>query len=196
MKLVNVLPFDGEVYYHPKVFNDSMSLLYFDRLRDTIAWEQDQVTIFGKTYITERRTAWYGDKPFDYTYSRNTKRALPWTAELLELKAEAEKTTGAIFNSCLLNLYHHGDEGMGWHSDDEKTIVRNSAIASISFGAERKFSFRHRKTKETIYLLLANGSILSMAGATQLNWLHSLPKTKKVLLPRINLTFRRMVEDI
>jgi alkylated DNA repair dioxygenase AlkB len=97
------------------------------------------------------------------------------------------------FNSCLLNLYHDGNEGMGWHSDDEKSIEKNSTIASLSFGAERKFSFKHKQTKQTISLVLEHGSLLMMKDATQTNWLHSLPKSEKVIGSRINLTFRKMI---
>jgi len=92
-----------------------------------------------------------------------------------------------------LNLYHDGDEGMAWHSDDEKTLAKNAAIASFSFGAERKFSFKHKHTKETVSLVLENGSLLVMKGATQTNWLHRLPPTKKIQEPRVNLTFRTIV---
>ena len=134
--------------------------------------------------------AWYGDTDFEYTYSKITKRALPWTAELVALKKIIEKKTGEKFNSCLLNLYHNGDEGMAWHSDAEKVLKKNGAIASLSLGAERKFTFKHKETKETISLILENGSLLVMKGSTQTSWLHRLPPTKLISKPRINLTFR------
>jgi alkylated DNA repair dioxygenase AlkB len=108
------------------------------------------------------------------------------------LKATVEERCGTIFNSCLLNLYHDGREGMGWHSDDEKSLVRDGCIASMSFGAERKFSFRHKRTKETVSLVLEDGSLLVMAGTTQTHWHHQLPKSAKAGTPRINLTFRTM----
>jgi alkylated DNA repair dioxygenase AlkB len=111
----------------------------------------------------------------------------------LELKAITEVLTQTTYNSCLLNLYHNGDEGMAWHSDDEKTLQKEGAIASLSFGAERKFSFKHKKTKETVSLLLENGSLLVMKGTTQNNWLHRLPPTKKIHQPRVNLTFRTII---
>ncbi|MDQ6667858.1 MAG: alpha-ketoglutarate-dependent dioxygenase AlkB, partial [Thermoproteota archaeon] len=100
---------------------------------------------------------------------------------------------GTKFNSCLLNLYHNGDEGIAWHSDDEKPLGENSIIASLSFGAERKFSFKHKQTKQTISVVLEHGSLLIMKDATQTNWVHSLPKSKKITRPRINLTFRTIV---
>ncbi|HEY1007864.1 MAG TPA: alpha-ketoglutarate-dependent dioxygenase AlkB, partial [Sphingobacteriaceae bacterium] len=136
------------------------------------------------------------DHQFEYTYSNITKRALPWTGELLKLKAIAEQHTGETFNSCLLNLYHSGDEGMAWHSDGEKDLKKNGAIGSMSFGAERKFSFKHKETGERISLVLEHGSLLVMAGTTQTYWLHRLPPTKTIRTPRINLTFRTITEDV
>jgi alkylated DNA repair dioxygenase AlkB len=125
-----------------------------------------------------------------YTYSNSTKQALPWTNELSYLKQIVEKYAGIKFNSCLLNLYHNGNEGMGWHSDDEGSLGKNNTIASLSFGAERKFSFKHKRTKQIVSLVLEHGSLLVMKGTTQSNWLHSLPKSKNRTQPRINLTFR------
>ena len=130
------------------------------------------------------------DLPFAYTYSKITKTALPWSVTLLQLKNLAEVKTGETYNSCLLNLYHDGSEGMAWHSDGEKQLKRHGAIASLSFGAERKFGFKHKETKEVISLNLASGSLLVMKGETQDNWLHRLPPTKKISQPRVNLTFR------
>jgi alkylated DNA repair dioxygenase AlkB len=128
-----------------------------------------------------------------YIYSNTEKKALPWTEELVDIKRIVENIANTNFNSCLLNLYNDGNEGMGWHSDDEKSIEVNSPIASVSFGTERKFSFKHKRTNKTISVLLEHGSLLLMKDATQKNWLHSLPKSTKITLPRINLTFRRMV---
>jgi alkylated DNA repair dioxygenase AlkB len=191
---VNLLPCDGEVYYRPGVLNPVTAKEYFGTLLQTIAWKQDELFIYGKQIITKRKVAWYGDQPFAYTYSHNTKEALPWMPALLELKQLCEATSGEQYNCCLLNLYHNGDEGMAWHSDDEDTIVKDSAIASLSLGAERKFSFKHKKEGGNISVMLATGSLLVMKGATQTHWLHSLPKTKKVFEPRINLTFRKFVQ--
>ncbi|MBX2897357.1 MAG: alpha-ketoglutarate-dependent dioxygenase AlkB [Cyclobacteriaceae bacterium] len=191
--LVNLLPFDGLAEYHGKIMSPQKALNYYQLLMDTIEWKNDEAVIFGKHIITKRKVAWYGDEGFSYTYSNITKQALPWTSELLELKLLSEKLTGTTYNSCLLNLYHSGDEGMAWHSDDEKTLGHHSAIASLSFGAERKFSFKHKRTKETVSIMLEQGSLLVMKGATQVNWLHRLPPTAKVKTPRINLTFRTIV---
>ena len=190
-KLVSsILEKDGQVNYYGKVFNDERTQYFFTQLLQNIEWENDKAIIFGKLIITKREVAWYGDEPFDYTYSKSTKSALPWTKELLELKEIVEHKTGDTFNSCLLNLYHNGEEGMGWHSDNEKNLKNNGAISSLSFGAERKFCFKHKMTKEVISVYLETGSLLVMKGATQKNWLHRLPPSKKVKTPRINLTFR------
>jgi alkylated DNA repair dioxygenase AlkB len=190
--IIQILPYDGTVKYYGEIMGSQQSQHYLERLLQTIEWKNDEVIIFGKQIITKRKVAWYGDAGRLYTYSHTTKQSLPWTEELLELKALAEKLTGSIFNSCLLNLYHSGEEGMSWHSDDEKELETNGAIASISFGAERKFSFKHKKTNQQVSLLLENGSLLVMEGTTQIHWLHSLPKSAKIKAPRINLTFRRL----
>jgi len=189
----NLLPYDGVVTYYGKVLTQKDSMHCFNRLSETIEWKNDEAVIFGKHIITKRKAAWYGDSDYFYTYSNITKQALAWTDKLLELKKITEEITGAKFNSCLLNLYHSGDEGMAWHSDDEKSLGKNTAIASLSFGAERKFSFKHKKTKETFSLLLEIGSLLVMKDATQSNWLHRLPPTKKINDARINLTFRTIL---
>lgn len=186
----NLLPKNGIVNYYGILMSASDSDYYLERLLNNIKWKNDEVITFGKKIITKRKIAWYGDKPFSYTYSNTTKQALPWTDELLELKSLVEKKSGERFNSCLLNLYHNGSEGMAWHSDSEKELKKNGAIASLSFGAERKFSFKHRETKETVSLILQHGSLLIMKDETQEHWLHCLPKTTKIHLPRVNLTFR------
>lgn len=189
----NILSRDGMTEYYGKIISEADANTYFDKLMETIAWRNDEAVIFGKHFITKRKVAWYGDRDFSYTYSNTTKEALPWTKELLELKALVEKITGTKFNSCLLNLYHDGNEGMAWHSDDEKSLGKNTSIASLSFGAERKFSMKHRESKETVSVQLENGSLLVMKDETQSYWLHSLPKSKKVTKPRVNLTFRTMI---
>jgi len=191
--LSNLLPHDGTVIYYGKVINQSATLTYFDDLFNKIEWKNDEAVIFGKHMITKRKVAWYGDKNYAYTYSNITKEALPWTTTLLELKQLAEKITETTYNSCLLNLYHDGDESMAWHSDDEKTLARHQSIASFSFGAERKFSFKHKTTQQKVSLILENGSLLEMKDETQENWWHRLPKTKLVKTPRINLTFRTII---
>jgi alkylated DNA repair dioxygenase AlkB len=190
----NILPYDGVVTYYGAVLDLAASGRYFDLLLKTVNWRPDELVIAGKRIVTKREIAWYGDSSFLYVYSGTAKQALPWTEELLQLKELAEKTTGSRFNSCLLNLYHNGEEGLSWHSDNEDTLVKNGTIASLSLGAERKFVFKHRKTKESIPILLEHGSLLAMKGETQSHWVHSLPKTVTVTEPRISLTFRRMRE--
>lgn len=189
----NILPHDGEVYYYGQIVPLKEAQNYYQLLLHNIAWKYDEAIIFGKRIVTKRKVAWYGEKPFEYTYSKTTKRALPWTKELLELKALVEQKTGETFNSCLLNLYHSGDEGMAWHSDAEKDLKKNGAIGSLSFGAERKFSFKHKDTKQTVSIVLEKGSLLVMTGETQTHWLHRLPPTKKANIARVNLTFRTIV---
>lgn len=190
---INVLPYDGVVNYYGPVIGLQKANHYLHKLLDTIAWKNDEAIIFGRHIITKRKAAWYGDSGFDYTYSGTTKQALPWTDELMDLKNLTEQLTGDRFNSCLLNLYHDGNEGMAWHSDDERSLGKNTTIASLSFGAERKFSLKHKADKEARSVLLAHGSLLVMKGTTQTNWLHSLPKTKRITRPRVNLTFRTMI---
>ena len=191
--IINLLPADGIVLYYGKVFAQQQAQHYLERLLNTIEWRNDEAVIFGKHIVTKRKVAWYGDKNYDYTYSNTTKEALLWTDELIELKTLTEKLTGATYNSCLLNLYHNGNEGMAWHSDGEKMLAKNGSIASLSFGAERKFSFKHKVNKQTHSLILEHGSLLEMKGETQTNWLHRLPPTKTTQKPRVNLTFRTIV---
>jgi len=192
-KIVQVLNRDGRVDYYGKITTNVEANLYFEILLQNIVWKNDEAIILGKHIITKRKTAWYGDSDYLYTYSNTTRRALPWTSELRDLKQLVEKLTETKFNSCLLNLYHDGNEGLAWHSDDEKVLRRNGTIASLSFGAERKFSLKHTKTKQTISIVLEHGSLLVMKDETQVYWLHSLPKTKKIVMPRINLTFREII---
>ncbi len=188
----NLLPYDGEVNYYGQIFTDDIAIQYFNSLLNNIHWQNDSVKIFGKTHITKRKMAWYSIDNQSYTYSGATKNALPFLVELFEIKNHIEKLTDETFNSCLANLYHDGQEGMGWHTDNEAEIVKYSAIASISFGAERYFHLKHKATKELFKFKLETGSLLIMKGETQENWLHSMPKSMKIVSPRINLTFRKL----
>lgn len=193
-KTKNYLPKDGTVNYYGKLFSQKEADFYFDKLLAMIDWRNDEAIIFGKKIITKRKVAWYGEKTFEYTYSKTTKLALPWTKELLELKIFIEKETGETFNSCLLNLYHNGEEGMSWHCDEEIDLKKNGAIASLTFGAERKFLLKHKTNNEKVELILEHGSLLIMKDTTQTFWLHRLPTTKLITTPRINLTFRTIIE--
>lgn len=188
----NLLPHDGQSLYFGKIFPEAENTFWFQELFSKIEWQQDEVIMFGKKIITKRKMQWYADSLVEYEYSKVKRTAKIFTAELLQLKQIVEEKSGAKYNSCLLNLYHDGDEGMGWHSDNEPSIVKDAAIAALSFGAERKMSFKHKETKETISLMLENGSLLVMGEGSQTLWWHSIPKTKKVMEPRISLTFRLM----
>lgn len=191
--LANLLPYGGEVVYYGKVFARPAADRYLEELLNKLEWRHDEAVIMGKHIVTARKVAWYGDEPFSYTYSKRTKTALPWTDVLRELKEIAEAKTGETYNSCLANLYHNGNEGMAWHSDAEKMLRKNGAIASFSFGAERKFVFRHKTSAEKVALVLEHGSLLVMKGETQTNWLHRLPPTTQIKKVRVNLTFRTIV---
>ena len=188
--LQNKLPFDGEVINYGLVLSIKECRQYLECFLKADFWKQDKLVMFGKHITTSRKIAWFGDSNFEYNYSGTKKIALKWTSELLQLKQLVEEKTGTKFNSCLLNLYHNGNEGMGWHTDNEKELGKNPVIASLSFGATRKFSFKHNTTKKKVDLLLEAGNLLTMQGETQENWVHSVPKSKKVIHPRVNLTFR------
>ncbi|AUC22448.1 MULTISPECIES: alpha-ketoglutarate-dependent dioxygenase AlkB [Polaribacter] len=186
----NILPFDGVTNYHGIILNKKQCAFYYQKLMETINFKNDEAIIFGKKILTKRKVAWYGESEYSYTYSKITKTANIFTKELLALKEIVEQESGETYNSCLLNLYHSGDEGMAYHSDGEKMLKENGAIASLSLGADRKFSFKHKENKQRVDIILEKGSLLVMKKGTQTNWLHRLPPTKKVNSPRINLTFR------
>jgi alkylated DNA repair dioxygenase AlkB len=188
----NLLPKDGIAIYHGVVFNEKESTIICKDLLDNIPWKQDEVLMFGKKIMTKRKVAWYADAGISYTYAGVKKSGLQWTEALLGIKQKVEAITGDRYNACLLNLYHEGEEGMGWHRDNEKEIVAESSIASMSFGAVRKFAFKHALTNERLDIELANGSLLDMKGVIQQHWYHSLPKTTRIKQMRINLTFRLM----
>ena len=190
----NLLPEDGNVFYYGAILPTVSADKYLELLLRDIEWKNDEAIMFGKRILTKRKVAWYGEEAFEYRYSKITKTALPFTSELKALKNTIEQLTGETFNSCLLNLYHTGDEGMAWHSDGEKDLKKDGAIASVSFGAERKFSFKHKLTAQTISVLLEHGSLLMMKGKTQSHWLHRLPPTKRIAQPRVNLTFRTIAQ--
>lgn len=181
----NLLPYDGMVTYHPGF------LPHCDLGK--ILWHQGEITLFGKRHPIPRLQAWYGDRP--YGYSGLTLPAQPFTPALMAIKTTLEDFCGYAFNGVLLNQYRHGQDSMGWHSDDEPELGQNPAIASLSWGASRKFHLRHKRTRETIHLTLESGSLLIMAGETQHHWQHQIPKTKKIIGDRINLTWRYVFSD-
>jgi alkylated DNA repair dioxygenase AlkB len=181
------LPNSGIIYF-PEFFDKDDSFYFYTKLFNNIKWETKTLNFSGREIPIPRLTAWYGDKP--YTYSGMRLEPSPWTPTLLSLKSAVEKEANHSFNSALLNLYRDGKDSVGWHSDDEKELGRNPVIASISFGGTRDFKLKHKyeNLKETIEL--TNGSLLIMRGETQHYWQHSIPKTTKKVVPRINLTFR------
>jgi alkylated DNA repair dioxygenase AlkB len=189
---LNILPYNGEAYYFGKIYNELESQNTINQFIESIPWKNDEVYIFGKHIITSRKMAWFSEDGLPYIYSNSVKESLLFTTEILTIKYKVEALTGEKFNACLANLYHNGAEGMGWHADNEKEITKNSAIASVSFGADRVFSFKHNSTSESKKILLENGSLLIMKGETQAFWKHSLPKSTKIVEPRVNLTFRQM----
>lgn len=189
---LSILPYDGEALYYDNWLQPDPANHALKVLLQEIDWKQDELLMFGKRIVTKRQVAWYGDGPFQYRYSNSVKTALPWTPQLLFLKMATEATLGISFNSCLLNLYHNGGEGMGWHSDDEPELGEDPVIASISLGAARRFQFKHKTTLETCSVLLENGNLLLMRGTCQRHWLHQLPKSGRIPEPRINLTFRNI----
>ena len=189
----NLLPRDGESIYFGPLCTANEADELFAALMEEIDWQHDRVKLYGREIVTKREVAWHGDAAFQYTYSHNTKTALPWTPTLQNIKQMVEAESGDSFNCCLLNLYHSGEEGMAWHADDEKELLPDGAIASVSLGAPRRFVFRHKADKEKAEILLAHGSLLLMRGTTQSHWEHSLPVMKRANGARINLTFRTIV---
>lgn len=190
-KKINLELPDSDIAYYPNFLKDEDASSYFNVLRDFIPWQQDDITIFGKTYPQPRLTALYGNNGKAYSYSNITMEPLEFTLELLKIKSAVEKEAGVEFSTCLLNYYRDGKDSNGWHSDDEKELGQNPIIASISLGAERFFHLRHKKDKSIKHkLLLENGSLLLMKGETQHHWHHQIAKTAKKIGERINLTFR------
>jgi alkylated DNA repair dioxygenase AlkB len=190
----NLLPGDGVVEDFGLILSSEQSARYLHYFLAHMAWRPDQVTLFGRHYVTGRKVVWYGDDDYHYHYSGSAKQAQAWLLGLLRLKQHVEHLVGHHFNSCLANLYEDGTQAVGWHSDDEPALYqagsRESVIASLSLGATRKMSFKHKTGGETVDLLLQSGQLIVMRGQTQQYWKHCIRKSSKVLQPRINLTFR------
>ncbi len=153
-------------------------------------WRQEEITVYGKSYLQPRLSAWHGD--LSYSYSGIRLEPLPWTPTLLDLKAHVEALTGHEFNSVLLNYYRDQNDSMGMHSDDERELGPKPAIASLSLGDERTFLLKHktRKDLQTVKLTLPPDSLLLMQGDTQQYWRHGINKERRPCGPRVNLTFR------
>ena len=183
---------DAELILYSSCFSEVESDVIFQNLLTEINWRQDRIKFYGKEINIPRLTAWYGDSGKSYTYSNITMNPIPWTPVLLTIKKRVEEIAKISFNSVLINLYRDGKDSMGWHSDDEPELGKDPIIASVSFGGVRKFRLRHRfnKTLEKVEFNLTHGSLLMMKGKTQEFWQHQIPKTAKLVMPRINLTFR------
>lgn len=183
---------DADVWFYPEVFHEVEGNDIFAALQQEIAWRQDSATIFGRHHLLPRLTAWYGDPGKTYSYSGIHMEPLPWTPTLHHIKAVIEPIAQVEFNSVLLNLYRHGQDSMGWHSDDEPELGTNPVIGSVSLGGCRRFLLRHKTDKSIpkVEARLTNGSFLLMRGPTQHFWQHHVPKTQRPVEPRINLTFR------
>ena len=188
-----ILAKDGRAEYINHFYDAEVSDSLFTNVLGSLTWESDQIFMFGRLVTTARKVAWVGDPDCLYTYSGVQKIPQAWTKELLQMKHKLEQLTGHTYNSCLLNLYHTGDEGMGWHSDNEKELDSTTPIASVSLGTRRKFAFRHKQDKTTSSIFLEHGSLLIMHPPIQEHWHHSLLKTKTITSPRINLTFRKIL---
>lgn len=186
---------DADITYFPSYFTTKESDLLYKNLIEKIGWEQQKITIFGKTMNEPRLTAFYGDNNKDYSYSGIRLKPTFWNDDLLLIKSRIEQTTNNIFSSVLLNYYRDGSDSMGWHADDEKELGKNPVIASVSFGATRNFQLKHnhRKDLKKVAIQLSHGSLLLMKGTTQHYWKHQIPKSMKPMSPRINLTFRLIV---
>ncbi|WP_053991783.1 alpha-ketoglutarate-dependent dioxygenase AlkB [Mangrovimonas sp. TPBH4] len=192
-KLIWKLP-DAELIYIPNFFSKTEATYYFEQLMEGTQWQQDEIKVFGKTYQQPRLTAFYGESNTPYSYSGITMHPNPFSKDLLEIKAKVEEEALHHFNSVLLNLYRNGNDSNGWHADNEASLGIHPVIASVSFGEQRYFHFKHRQLKnERHKVVLEHGSLLIMKGAMQEHWLHQIAKTKRKVGPRINLTFRKII---
>lgn len=194
MRLSNLqqLPLkDAEVVYYPNFFSNKEADNYFNTLLHETKWQQDKIKVFGKVYDQPRLTAFFGENNEPYSYSNIVMYPTVFKGGILKIKQEIEAELTIKFTSCLANLYRHGKDSNGWHADDERELGKHPIIASLTFGQERFFHFKHKKDKTLKHkILLKHGSLLLMKGGTQENWLHQIPKTAKPVNPRINLTFR------
>ena len=181
-----------QLQYHEIIFDAHAQTTLFESLKQEMAWKQEHIKLFGKVHRMPRLTAWHGDPHCNYTYSGVVNEPLAWTPALLTIKDRIEQLLHpAKFNCVLLNFYRDGHDKMGWHSDDEKELGPNPNIASVSFGATRRFDFKHKTdTNNKFSVELHSGSVLLMKGDMQHHWLHQLPAQKRIKEPRINLTFR------
>lgn len=184
---------DAELEYFPNFLNKEKADLLLQKLLKEVPWQQQNIKLFGKEIPQPRLTAFYAEQGISYTYSGLQLKPNSFSTELWELKQKTQELSGYDFNTCLANLYRHGNDSMGWHADDEKVLGKNPVIASISLGGIRRFQFKHKTNKDLKESIeLQHGSLLIMKGSMQHFWKHQLPKTKKEVAPRINLTFRKI----
>ena len=181
---------NGEYIFYPNFFSKSESDILLKGLLNNIVWKQESMNMYGKKIDFPRLTAWYGNNDKPYSFSGITLQPLLWTSEILTIKNKIEPIAKTVFNSVLLNQYSDGNDSISWHTDAEKELGINPKIASVNFGATRKFQLRHIKTKEKLEIELTHGSLLIMQGELQHYWQHQVPKTSKSVGERINLTFR------
>jgi alkylated DNA repair dioxygenase AlkB len=181
---------DADVVLHRLVFSYAEQNKLFQSLLKNVPWKQHVLTVYGRSINAPRLSAWYGDPGAVYRYSGLRLAPMPWTSTLLEIKLIVENLTATRFNSALLNLYRDGRDSVGWHSDAEPELGRHPVIASVSLGAERRFTLQHKKTRRQISVDLEPGSVLLMSGPTQHYWRHQLPKSRRAVAARINITFR------
>ncbi|MCX7096001.1 MAG: alpha-ketoglutarate-dependent dioxygenase AlkB [Methylobacter sp.] len=188
----NLIPFDGELYLYRNFYSLPESDCLFARLQAELAWQEESIFIYGRQVKVPRLMCWYGDSDAWYQYSGVNHQPLPWTPTLQTIRKSIERQCRCRFNSVLANLYRDGNDSMGCHADDEKELGQNPVIASLSLGDQRVFKLHHKKCREKLDIVLSHGDLLVMAGSLQHHWLHSVPKTKKLKTPRINLTFREI----
>jgi alkylated DNA repair dioxygenase AlkB len=182
---------NGALDYYPQFFAAAEADALLEQLLHNIAWKQESMQLYGKTVPFPRLMAWYGDAGSNYAFSGAAYTPLPWTEELLHIRQRILGPAGALFNSVLLNLYRNGRDSMGWHADDEPELGDDPLIASVNFGASRRFMLRYKQDHQLKYELeLHHGSLLIMKGSLQHYWQHQVPKTAQALPTRINLTFR------
>jgi alkylated DNA repair dioxygenase AlkB len=184
---------DGEIIFYSRLFNKVEADNFLNYLKTKIIWKQESMNMYGRKVDFPRLTSWYGDNDKPYSFSGITLQPYAWTNEILEIKEKIEKLTTVNFNSVLLNMYRNGNDSISWHTDAEKELGKNPIIASVNFGATRKFQLRHIHTKEKLEIELAHGSLLIMQGELQHFWQHQVPKTAQNVTERINLTFRVII---
>lgn len=187
---------DADLGYYRKLFSDPQS--FYRQLCDEVAWRQDTITMYGKPVLIPRLNAWYGDSDAQYGYSGLAMDPLPWTPLLDSIRQPVQQLLNLHFNSVLVNHYRDGNDSVAWHSDDEPELGAEPIIASVSFGAVRRFQLRHRNNRQLPMqqIELASGSLLVMRGSTQRCWQHQVPKQRSVVDGRINLTFRQIVAGV